>query len=66
MIFEKIKRIKCFLGYHKYYVAKELTIYSRKIGCKNCGKFFGMNDDSRIVIPWDKDLEELYKRIGVL
>lgn len=61
-----ISKIKCYLGYHKYYVFKELTPWSRKLGCKCCDKFFGMNDDSRVVIAWDRELENLYKLIGVL
>lgn len=66
IISEKIKRIKCKFGYHKYFLVQELTSWSRKIGCKNCSKLFGMNDNVKIVIEWDKDLEEMYKRVGVL
>lgn len=67
IIFKKIiNPIKCKFGYHKYYVDKELTSWSRRLGCKNCKSFFGMNDDARVVIPWDDDLEQMYKEIGVL
>lgn len=58
-----IKKIKCKFGFHKYYVIKELASWSRKIGCKSCDKCFGMNDNVRVVIPWDRALEELYKTI---
>jgi hypothetical protein len=61
-----IKPIKCKLGYHNYYLDKELTSWSRKIGCKNCRVFFGMNDDIQSVITWYSYLEEMYKTIGVL
>ena len=67
IISEKIiNPIKCKFGYHKYYLIKELTPWSRKLGCKNCQSFFGMNDSVQSVIPWDSDLEEMYKKIGVL
>jgi hypothetical protein len=59
-----LNRIKCRLGYHKYYVMKELNPWSRKLGCKNCNCCFGMNDDSKTVIAWDYELEQLYKIIG--
>jgi hypothetical protein len=65
-IIKKLKRIKCRLGYHKYFLVKELTPWSRKIGCKHCGTFFGMNDDAKVVLPWDSDLEQMYKTIGVI
>lgn len=64
IISEIFKRIKCILGYHKYYVMKELTSWSRKLGCKNCNCCFAMNDDCRVVIAWDGELEKLYKIIG--
>ena len=58
-----IKRIKCALGRHKYYVAKELTPWSRKVGCRGCKKMFAMNDDAQIMLPWDDDFENLYREL---
>lgn len=66
IISEKLKMLKCRIGYHKYYLVQELNLWSRKIGCRNCNRYFGMNDDSRCVIDWDKDLEQMYKKIGVI
>jgi hypothetical protein len=63
---EQIKQIKCYFGYHKYYLVLKLTPWSRKIACKNCCKCFGMNDDTQSVIPWDDELEDLYKIMGKL
>lgn len=61
-----IKKLKCLLGYHDFYTIKELTEWSRKIGCKNCNKHFAMHDEMRMVLPWDDDFERLYKVLGVL
>lgn len=61
-----IKRLKCKLGYHKYYTLIELSKWSRKLGCHNCNKCFAMNNDVRSVLPWDGEFETLYKMIGAI
>lgn len=55
-----MKRIIClFLG-HKYYLVRVLTDNGKLVGCKRCGKFYGVNDDVRAILPFDKDLCNLY------
>lgn len=61
-----MKKILCFLLGHKYFLIRELTEQSRQIGCWRCKCKFGMNDDVRAVIPWDSELENMYKTIGVI
>ncbi|HFL3398939.1 TPA: hypothetical protein ACG3NN_002843 [Legionella pneumophila] len=61
-----IAKIKCLFGYHAFYTIKELTLWSRKIGCKRCNKQYAMHDDLKIILPWDEDFERLYKELGVL
>lgn len=58
------KKIKCFLGYHKYYLIFKIDCLNRKLGCKNCHKTFGMNDSVKAVIEWDGELEEFYRITG--
>ena len=53
----------CFLFGHKYFLIKKITQTTRKISCHRCGKVFGMNDDARCVLKWDRELEDCMKRI---
>jgi hypothetical protein len=61
-----IKRIKCLIGLHKYYVLIHLTKCCRKLGCRHCNKEFAMNDNLQVIVPWDDEFEEIYKIFGVL
>jgi hypothetical protein len=53
--------ILCLLAGHRYYIKERLTSYSRCLGCKPCGRYFGMNDGVRVVIPWNVELTELHE-----
>jgi hypothetical protein len=53
--------ILCLLVGHRYYIKKRLTSHSRCLGCKRCGRYFGMNDDVHMVIPWSIELTELHE-----
>jgi len=59
-------KLRCALIGHRYFVEKELTQYSRKLGCRNCRKKFAMNDDVESLLNWDDDFDRLYKDHGVL
>ena len=61
-----LRPIICAIVGHNYFVLQRLTAHSRKLGCHRCGCAFGMNDDVRAVIPWSRDLENVYRIIGVL
>jgi hypothetical protein len=61
-----MRKLFCLFGRHDYALVQKLTPHSRKIGCRVCRRMFGMNDDARAVIPWDGELEEMYRTIGVL
>lgn len=58
-----IERIICAIRGHKYVVEKEF-IGSRKVGCTCCGKKWGMHDATKSFIPWDDEIEEMYKFFG--
>lgn len=60
-----IKKIKCLVGYHQYYCIFAITIYSRKVGCRDCSKQWGMNDDARALIRWSEELKKMYKNFGM-
>lgn len=55
-----INKIKCFYGYHDFFVLKEFTPKQRMVACSRCKKIWAMNDDVKAFLPWDKEFEELY------
>jgi len=56
-----VNRIKHFFGRHKYYCKEELSDESRKMGCKICKREWLMSDRLKLLIPWDADMERLYR-----
>jgi hypothetical protein len=60
-----VKRLICAIFGHRFVLVRELTPHSRRIACTRCKQHFGMNDDARAVIPWDIELENMYRVIGV-
>jgi hypothetical protein len=54
----------CWMFGHQYYVIQEFESWSRRIGCLRCGQTWGMNDHVQALLPWDKELEELYELLG--
>lgn len=55
----------CFFFGHKYFVAQELKSYSRRMCCKRCSRSFAMNDDVRVLVPWDASFHKMYEEHGV-
>ena len=60
----RLRRIICAVSGHNYFVQRIFSPTSRKIGCSRCGMEWGMNDRVGAIIPWDGELEELYRSIG--
>jgi hypothetical protein len=50
----------CYLLGHKYRLKKHITSYLREIKCTRCKQEFGMNDQTKSVLPLDKELKELH------
>lgn len=59
-----IARLSCSLFGHKYVVERLFSPVSRKIGCTRCGQSWGMNDNVRAVVPWNGELEQMYRILG--
>lgn len=59
-----LRRLDCHLFGHDYEVWQRFTPYSRRVYCENCGGDWGMNDEVRALVPWDRDIEEMYKVLG--
>lgn len=51
--------IICKIFGHKYYISKFITPEVKVIGCKRCGKRFGMNNRHGGVIEIKGDIERL-------
>ena len=56
-------RAICIVLGHKYTIVKKYTPTIRKLKCKRCGRYFGMNDDVQCIVPWDNELEDTHRDI---
>jgi len=56
-------RAICIVLGHRYTIVKKYTPTIRKLKCKRCGRYFGMNDDVQCIVPWDAELEEAHRYI---
>ena len=56
--------IRCALGYHRTLNVIQSFGAAQHIGCPRCGKEMGIHSGIRAVIPWDSDLEQLYRDMG--
>lgn len=56
-----VRRIKCKIFGHNYYLLKELSSQSDLIKCERCNKMFAINYSVRCLLPWDRELEKFYK-----
>lgn len=59
------KRLICAITVHKYFLIKNLSERTRKIGCSRCRRAWAMNDEVRVVVPWDSDFDQLYKDLDI-
>lgn len=59
-------KMLCLCFGHKYRIHSVLNEGARKLVCARCAEKFAMHDATKSVIPWDSELEELYKEGGVL
>lgn len=56
-----INRLICAIFRHKYIVLARFSRHERKLGCTRCGQQWGMHDKVQALVPWDSDLEDLYR-----
>ena len=59
-----LKRLICSVFGHRYVVQRVFSATSRKVGCTRCNQEWGMNDSVRTIIPWDGELEQMYREFG--
>ena len=59
-----LRKLCCRLIGHRYRVVQEFSSHSRRVVCDHCGADWGMNDQTRTMIPWDEELAEIYRMFG--
>jgi len=55
----------CFFFGHKYRLAQTLSEHSRRVCCTRCHQSFAMNDDVKVLIPWDACFHRMYEHHGI-
>lgn len=58
-----MKKLLCFLFFHKLRVVHSCTAISQKLICTRCKKFFGIHHGAKAFLPWDAELDEACKMI---
>lgn len=53
--------IWCVIFGHELYVVKVFSSENKKVQCKRCRKFFGMENRTRSFVEWDDGLENCSK-----
>lgn len=59
-----VVRLMCFVFGHQYDVWQVFSSTSRRVVCHRCRRSWGMNDQVRAFIPWDRDIESMYELLG--
>lgn len=59
-----VGRVLCWMRGHKYRVVQEFSPECRRVKCDRCGGDWGMNDDAKALIDWDRDLENMERSFG--
>ena len=59
-----VRRALCWVRGHKYRVVQEFSPECRRVKCDRCGGDWGMNDDAKALIDWDRDLENMERSFG--
>lgn len=60
-----IQKIKCVFGNHKLKVIRKLLDDSMLIHCTECKGYWGVNHSVRAILPFTKEMCEMYKLCGL-
>ena len=58
------KKLRCRIGMHQQLDVIQTFGSAQRIGCPDCGKTFGIHHGVRACIPWDAELEDMYRMFG--
>lgn len=56
-----INKILCYFRKHKYVSLHKYSENCEKIKCSNCKKEFGLHHELKILVDWDRDMENSYQ-----
>jgi alkylation response protein AidB-like acyl-CoA dehydrogenase len=59
-----LRLIGCRLGWHRRLDVIQTFGAAQHIGCPDCRREMGIHHGVRTVVPWDSDLEQLYRGMG--
>ena len=66
MIQRILKSICCKIFGHKYQVVQTFSTVVRRIKCIRCHQDLAMNDEMKSTLPWDSELENIYREQGYI
>ena len=58
------EQLMCAIFGHKYVVLRRFNHGARQVGCTRCKCEWGMHDGTRSFVPWDGELERMYRAFG--
>lgn len=60
-----IKKILCRIFKHNFKVIQTFKhVHVQRLRCQRCKKDFAINHNIKAMLPWDEELEELYRALG--
>jgi hypothetical protein len=58
------RRLRCRLGYHRVLRVIQTFGSAQHIGCPDCGREMAIHHGMRAVLPWDSEIDQLYRDSG--
>ena len=55
----------CRVGKHKWTYVQRLSTYAHRVSCARCGRTWAVHTALQIVLPWDGELRDFYREMGV-
>jgi hypothetical protein len=59
-----MRKLLCLIRGHRLRIVQEFGTSQRRLKCERCGGDWGMHDDVRLIIPWDQELQRMYREHG--
>ena len=56
-----LRSLICSVFFHKLVIIKNFKKHSRCLYCKRCERYFAMNDEMRVFLPWDSEFTDFYE-----
>jgi hypothetical protein len=59
-----LTKVRCKLGRHKRLDVIQTFGAAQHIGCPDCGREMAIHHGMRACLPWDSEIEQLYRDMG--